>query len=614
MAALLAVLGFVYMNQISRNNVRLFPDGEEPYLAVAVENGESRVRIWQDEEDGRAYFFLPSCVKHHRVRVDSPADGSVRMDGKLFEDGDVFRWEEDRTYQMQITDSDYEVRTYDVTFMKSENIPSVFIDTKSGSMDYLNADKANEETGQVSVVRADGNMEYEGKLERVSGRGNSTWEFEKKPYALKLSEKYPLCGLDKSDRWRLLALWLEGSKMDNKIAMDLAQELGLAYSTQGTWVDVYFNGEYAGIYLLTESVSVGDGRVDIYDLEKENKRYNKDIDSAKPYQEADNKGYLIENGDNITGGYLIEKDHPKHFEVEANGFVTRAGSQFTINAPRHVSKEQAEYIRDYVNEIEEMVLAGNPQVWDVLDIDSFAKRFLVDELALDTDVGLTSMFFYKERDDDKLYSGPSWDYDNAFGERNSDSAPGYDYTQSVVNFTENAPNVLNWYAKLYGDPQFMQCVTREYEALLPFFEELLDTGIDRYAEMIAASVKMDRVLWADKNILGDSSAKYPEYDDNVRYTKYFIAKRLNYLCGKWGGGTAHEPFDVPSNGEVHTVTFSNFEGIVDVREVMDGTEMESAPEYDGGIYQGWSDKFTGEKFRTQIPVYCDMEFYNAKWE
>ena len=110
-------------------------------------------------------------------------------------------------------------------------IPAVFIHTDSGSMEDLNADKENEETGDICIVREDGNTEYQGRLERISGRGNSTWNYEKKPYALKLAEKSPLCGLDRSDRWRLLALWREGSKMDNKIAMELAHEIGIAHST-----------------------------------------------------------------------------------------------------------------------------------------------------------------------------------------------------------------------------------------------------------------------------------------------------------------------------------------------------------------------------------------------
>lgn len=611
MLIVMAVLGLVYMEQMKRRSVVLRTEGAAPYIDVNTGQSVNSVTLWLDEEDGKSYFFLPSCVTHHMIRIGDPEDNHVRIDGELFEEGDVFKWETDREYELQITDSAYEIHTYELTFMKSANIPAVFIQTESGSMEYLNADKENEEKGEICILGEDGNTEYQGRLERISGRGNSTWEYEKKPYALKLSDKYPLCGLGRSDRWRLLALWREGSKMDNKIAMDLAEKLGLAYSTQGTWIDLYLNGEYAGCYLLTESVSVGEGRVDIHELEKDNRNYNVDIDDAPTWQDDYGKGYCLENGSDITGGYLIEKDHPKHYEVEDSGFVTSAGNQFTINAPQHASEEQVKYIRSYVDNIEQLVQSGQPEVWEYLDADSFARRFLLDEIALDTDVGVTSMFFYKEQGNEKLYSGPSWDYDNAFGERNSDSEAGYDYDATIVDLTENAPNVLNWYAMLYEQPQMQQRVIQAYTEVLPYLEELLESGIDEYVQRIEPSLKMDRVLWADKNIKGDSTGKYEDYDANIKYLKFFLAKRLNRLCERLG--VEHEEFAVPSSGEMHTVTFANYEGVVGTMQVMDGAELENPLEYDASVYQGWTDEYTGERYRRQIPIYADTVFYNARW-
>lgn len=617
MLIILTASAFVYEKHINVNSVR-FGIGsnvwgdENPYIAVRTENSENRVRLWQDEEGGNAYFFLPSCVTHHRVKFGDLGSKSVRIDGELFEEGDVFTWEEDREYQVAITDEAYDVRTYSLTFMKSENIPAVFIDTESGNMEYLHENKYNEETGDICVVREDGNTEYQGKLERISGRGNSTQGYDKKPYTIKLSEKYPLCGLDQGDKWRLLALWREGSKLDNKIALDLAEQMGLAYSVQGTWVDLYLNGEYAGNYLLTESVSVGEGRVDIYNLEKDNKRYNADIDDALQYEEEDNKGYLIDNDDDLTGGYLIEKDYPSHYKLEASGFETSTGNQFTVQSPQHASKEQVQYIRDYVENIDRMIQSGDTEVWEYLDLDSFAKRFLIDEISLNIDAGLTSMFFYKERGDNVLYSGPVWDYDNAFGERNSDWESGYDYDYSVLDICANSDITLNWYVKLYETPQMQQRIIEEYRKLLPYFEELLDHGLDEYVDLIEASVKMDRTMWIDNNINGDPHpGKYADYYADIKYMKYFIAKRLNLLCTRWG--VEHEEFVTPSNGEMHTVTFENYEGVYAVMEIMDGTELENPPEYDESVFQGWENRYNKERYRRQIPIYEDIVFYNGRW-
>lgn len=607
---IVAVVGCLYF--LRQSNVLLQVEGEAPSVSIRTAQSENRVQMWFDETAEKGYFFLPSCVEHHRIRLGNVGAKGVRIDGALYRTGDVFSWEDDRSYQLQVTD-DPKSYTYEIAFLKSENIPAMFIDTASGGLAYLHEDKENEEPGKICVVRKDGDTEYQGELLRISGRGNNTWEYEKKPYAIKLPGAYPLCGLDKGDRFRLLSLWREGSRLDNKIAMDLAQELGLAYTAQGTWVDLYLNGEYRGIYLLAESVTVGEGRVDIYDLEKENKRRNPSIEqgTAERYEDEDNKGYLLKNGDDISGGYLIEKDHPKQYEAEESGFQTSRDDQFTINAPRHASREQVAYIQDHVETVDRLIQSGDAAVWEKLDLMSFAKRFLVDEIALEMDAGSTSMFFYKDRGDEKLYSGPAWDYDNAFGESGDGDGAYVNYTETNVNNNERLPIALNWYQKLYETPELYQCIVEEYAGTLPFFEKLLNTEIDRYAEQIRASVAMDDARWEGARVPGDGSARYINYDANVSYTKFFLAKRLNYLCERWG--VFHEPFAVPASGETHRVTFSVYEGVVETVEIPDGEEISYTPAYDGAVYQGWSFKKSGEPYSSYIPVYEDMELYNAKW-
>lgn len=610
---LTALFAAFYVGCVDKDSVALTVAGGGLHVTVHTAQSDNTVELWRDETAGISWFFLPSCVRHHRIRLDDSGMDSVRVDGKLVEQGDVWTWEEGRTYEIRITDEAYETQVYDVAFMRSENIPAIFINTASGSMAYLEEDKEHEEAGDICVVREDGSTEYRSTLEKISGRGNSTWEYAKKPYTIKLSAEFPLCGLDSGKRWRLLALWREGSKLDNKIAMDMAEELGLSYSAQGTWIDLYLNGQYAGIYLLAESVSVDQGRVDITDLEKENERYNEDIDHAERYEEEDNKGYRIENGPNITGGYLIEKDHPKHYSVENGGFVTSFGNQFTVQAPKHVSQEQVQYIQDWVEDIEQMAQNGDPAVWNYLELDSFAKRFLIDEISMNTDAGLTSMYFYKERDDDKLYSGPAWDYDNAFGAYSADAeSASHDYEHSILDYCASLPNRLRWYAALYETSEMRQRVIEEYMKILPFMEDVLENKIDEYAQRIRVSVQMDQVRWNSELASENFANSYVSYDANVRYMKYFIANRLNWLGERWG--VEHELFMIPSNEEMHTVTFANYEGVIDTIEIPDGEELLETPEYDASIYQGWVNQYTGEKYRRQIPILEDTVYYNAKWE
>ena len=79
---------------------------------------------------------------------------------------------------------------YNVDIIAESKVASVFIETDSGSLDYIHEKKGNEEEGNISIIGADGaDVEYAGRLE-IKGRGNSTWNMEKKPYYITTAIAY----------------------------------------------------------------------------------------------------------------------------------------------------------------------------------------------------------------------------------------------------------------------------------------------------------------------------------------------------------------------------------------------------------------------------------------
>lgn len=500
---------------------------------------------------------------------------------------------------------------YQVVFVSSANVPAAFVSTESGQMEYLLEDKLHEEKGTMCIVSADGTPDYHGELKRISGRGNSTWmRYDKKPYAIRLPAAASLCGMEAGEKWCLLAMFREGSKMSSRLALDMAEELGLAYTSQGTWIDLYLNGEYAGIYLLTEAVTVGEARVEIQDLEEQNLRSNQEISESSHFEEADSKGYEIADGGNLSGGYLLEKDSEAYYEEEACGFITPQGSHFSIKSPKHISREQVTYLSSYVGALEQKIMEKDPAVWEYLDLESFAARLLLDEISMDYDACVTSMFFYKEQDDPLLYSGPVWDYDIAFGGVNADSADGryVDYMGSIV-YGQEERGGLFWYGELYEQGALQEALREAFEKLVPFCREMLETGLDAYADYIRASVSMDAVRWREKR---EYAGWYEDYDANVAYLRFFVANRMNVIGERLDA--EFTPFQVPASGEVHTVSFWQ-----DGREVMtlqaeDGALLtqEALPSYDETLYEGWRYQWGREKFRETIPVYDDMILYNER--
>lgn len=612
MALLLILLLFAGGFLMSERNQELWfelgADGDISILLTANYK-QQRIYPWFNEEDARYYFFLPAFCNRDTIRLEwAGGDEIVFINEKSVSSGSRLDWQENEVYHIE-TLSDDMAGTYDIVMLRSENLPAIFIETDSGSMDYVHANKSNEEMGNMDIITGDGNIEYSGRLKRLSGRGNSTWGDEKKPYAIKLADDKPLLGMDASDRWCLLSGWREGAKMNSKMAFDIAELLDLDCSPQCTWTDLYLNGEYRGIYLLMETVSVGEGRVEITDLEKLNKAYNPDIDEAETFEENGMKGYIVNDGGNISGGYLFEKDFLTHWEKDGAGFTTTKNNVFTIKSPQHASRGQVEYLARYIQNIDDMINEGNVEYRNYIDFETFARKFIVDEIALSYDVNVTSMFYYKEKDDPFIYAGPVWDFDGAFGETNSGWLEGrwVDYGYSCVIPFRSEEDSLNWYRILYDDEEFRNRMIEIYRNALPDMEELVETKIDRYADYIRKAVELDTFRWEYIDIMDDSPGHYVKFDNNVRYLKYFLANRLNYLNERWA--VDYHDIALPDTEGTHEVTFWMDGKLIETREVTDGAILEELPYLDENVYMGWYFKNSGERYRIHLPIYEDTAFY-----
>ena len=101
----------------------------------------------------------------------------------------------------------------------------------------------------AGTLRIDGGNRFEDLGETavsVRGRGNSTWEWEKKPYALKFDKKQEVLGMPKHKRWCLIANYMDRTHLRNRIAYHLGAHSKLDYTTRNEFAELYMNGEYEG--------------------------------------------------------------------------------------------------------------------------------------------------------------------------------------------------------------------------------------------------------------------------------------------------------------------------------------------------------------------------------
>lgn len=586
---------------------------ELPEVCFSLETSEGfAVSMWRSST-GICYFFLPGFAKGEGLVLEKASGGSIFIGDVEVKEGDVL-WgiSEEKLYKISLLDDGGERSEAEVAFMYSSDLPVLSLTTDSGDTDFIDADKENEEEGSAALYSETGEKLYVGRAESIRGRGNSTWGLSKKPYQIKLCEDADFFGFGKSGSWNLLANGYDETRLRNQIALELASELQMEYVPEGQMIDLYMNNCYYGNYFLTEKIRVDEASVDIRDMEKpvEAVYSPQEIEKLAPGHNKEGTRKWVETGidtEDLSGGYLLERELESRFETEISGFVTDQGDCYTLHCPLHASEEQVNYIADIVQEFQDAVSekdgihpSTGKHYSEYIDMDSFIRKYLVEEISKNYDGGVTSSFFYKPDDSvsRKLFAGPVWDYDVAFGNCNLDRI-----ASNPAGITRLSDHVYGTdvFARLYEKEDFYSQMVKMYEEkALPYLNSLLSGGIDEMVSESRKSAGMDSIRWEE---LENRYQYYEEYDNDVRYLKYFIEKRRDFLNEVWLSG-----------GSYHSITFVVDGEAWQLLCVRDGEvpEAELTPSRYSSLFMGWVTE-DGIPYDRYKPVYEDMIFY-ATWQ
>lgn len=497
---------------------------------------------------------------------------------------------------------------YDVTFYSGNNsaryifyrdrsLPAVFVETSKG-IEYIESSKDNrDKKAEITIISAEGKTEYSDKSE-IKGRGNATWGYYKKPYQIKLSEKSPVLGMESAKTWILLADYVDLSHMHNALAFMLAKDLGIPYSIDYRYVNLYIDGDYKGIYLICEKVQINSGRVDIKELEKENEDKNPDVDfeslpvitvtNGKLISDTILTSYTYSQGlvspEDITGGYLVELDNMYGYREPAR-FTTENGNTYVVKSPEFVSKDEMEYIASLFADMEEAIYSSDGynkkgvHYSEYIDIESFAAVYTEEELLKNWDAYFSSMFFFKDADSNgkvsKIFMGPIWDMDNILGNLNFDTyATDTDFLWAQNGKFLNYVRALA--APLMSHSDFKAVVAEKYDTAYRKVKLYLSENgfINKTAEEISASVAMDRIRWetydSDRWVLSSGGYRkvstkfvhFPEWGsglDNepitcLGYLRSFLSKRADSLLVSIGKGKIDPPDEKTTETVVTTAS------------------------------------------------------------
>lgn len=349
-------------------------------------------------------------------------------------------------------------------------LPIVMIET-ADAQPVLNRTDWMADT-QMSIFTSEGELDYQGTLS-IKGRGNTSWGFPKKPYALKLDKKAEILGMKKHKRWCLLANWADRSLIRNAVGFELARQTALDWTPSGQYVELILNGQHQGNYYLCEQIKIDENRVNVSDPD--------DVTT-------------------VDRGYLFELD--TYFDETYKFYSPIRNLPWQFKDPDEVTPEQQAFIEQYVSDMESALY--DPEAFarrdfaNYMDLESFADYWFIYELAQCSEPNHPKSVYMHKDAGGKMVAGPVWDFDmDSFD-------PRYVYSYQIKESL--------YYDQLFLDKEFCQLVKDRWLAYRDHF-----LTVDAFIDSLYASLQSsDRV----------NSKMWPVYIADTDYTFHSAVRRM----------------------------------------------------------------------------------------
>jgi hypothetical protein len=357
----------------------------------------------------------------------------------------------------------------------------------------------------------------------TSVRGSSSAGFPKRGYNVKFTNSegkkhaQALLDLPAYEKWALVAPWsFDLGYINNSVVYDLSNELG-RWAPRTRFVEVFMNvdggditaADYAGIYVITDRVEIGEGRVDIDELK------SSDISGAA-----------------VTGGYILKIDYQ---EADDFGWMTTKLPEFgdssvILIAPKEddIAPAQLDFIKSYVQHMEDALVAdqssgfGQRTYLDYIDRDSWIDYHLLNTFVANPDAFTRSTYFTKPRNG-KLIAGPVWDYDRALGSFWDERSYRWD-----VWFGVGGPDYwrFGWWGIIAQDPEFMQDWIDRWQSLRR--DELSNAKLTALVNGLAAQIGSDAAN-RDSTRWPDSQNPFGSYSGQIDYLAGWMRQRAGWI-------------------------------------------------------------------------------------
>lgn len=340
----------------------------------------------------------------------------------------------------------------------------------------------------------------------IRGRGNSSWSwYDKKPYRLKLDEKHKLLGLGKAKSWVLLANYRDVTDLMNTFVFEAAEWLGMPYTNHTRYVELFVNGDYRGVYQLTEQVQQGKNRVEV----------------------SDDRGMLLS---------LDRDDGPELSPAASDNFWS---SVYKMPVCVKYPKDEAltDGLRDSVKAqlalLEEAIAShDSARIYSLLDVPSMIHYLQLQELVENVElVAPRSVFLFKDGDG-KWTMGPLWDFDAGYDFDWTTMTTGHnyyaDYRELVLGsnpLKRNGydRNIPAFFTDLFGCQAFVSDYKAEWRRVADsIVAKPWSECMDYVEELRKGTMKREMMRWP---IQGKN------FETEVEAMHQWLTRRAAYLSG-----------------------------------------------------------------------------------
>lgn len=331
---------------------------------------------------------------------------------------------------------------------------------------------------------------------QIRGRGHSSWKGSKKPYKIKLEKKTSIMGMPKNKHWALL------KPTENTVAgLKLGKLMGMEWTPSFRPVEVVLNGDYIGLYFLTETIRIDENRVNIY--EQQDRETTPDL---------------------IKGGWLVEVDNyhdENQITIPENN---RWNLTLRYHSPEDLSDAQREWLTNEFKTINAAIYSSDKTSteWEeYIDVESMARFFILQEVMDNPDGFHGSFYLHKDLSDHaKWIAGPIWDlvcYNREKTDYTFRMKAHYGFTPhwigEIIQYDVFCKTVKSVWEEIY--PQEISHIYSDIDDIVLPLAEAWKNDCERWSEdpTQTASVRADRIKtalkrnieWFDKHLPGSSA-------------------------------------------------------------------------------------------------------------